>query len=126
MNSPGDSSAGSTWHDLDQAGLDLRLRDRCRGPSQRVNSVFGLSSNMNMIDFWPRCRRRDAELRGDRRLAGAGAADDQRAGAFLDAAAEQLVQLGDARTRASPPRRCRDARPRPAAGNTSRPPLLIT
>ena len=40
--------------------------------------------------------RRRHELRGQRRLAGPGRADDQRAGAALDAAAEQGVQLGDA------------------------------
>ena len=36
------------------------------------------------------------ELRRQRRLAGAGGADDQRARALFDAAAEQRVELGDA------------------------------
>ena len=69
--------------------------------------------------------RRDAELRGDGRLAGAGAADDQRAGAFLDAAAEQRVELADAPTASLsqlPRPRCSAATSR---GNTARPPLPI-
>ena len=51
---------------------------------------------MNIAACSPRVGGRDRELRGQRRLAGAGGADDQRAGALLDAAAEQRVELGDA------------------------------
>ena len=68
--------------------------------------------------FLAALRRRGAELRRDGRLAGARAADDQRAGAFLDAAAQQVVELRtpDASLAHELPPRCSAAISR---GNTS-------
>ena len=61
-------------------------------PLQRVNSVLRALVEHEDDRLLAAPGRRDAELRGDRRLAGAGAADDQRAGAVFDAAAEQRVE----------------------------------
>ena len=55
-----------------------------------------LSSKMNIAPIWPRSAAAADELRGQRRLAGARGADEERARALLDAAAQQPVQLGDA------------------------------
>ena len=67
-----------------------------------MSSVCGLSSKMNMRRVLAAPRGRGRELRGQRRLAGARRADDQRARALLDAAAEQRVELRHAARQLAP------------------------
>ena len=124
-NSPGDSSAGSICCDGRSSPASTCAARSMPRPSQRVNSVFGLSSKMNSAACWPRSRPPRANCAAMRRLAGAGGADDQRARALLDAAAQQRVQCRDAArqlARAAGRARCSAATSR---GNTSRPPRLI-
>ena len=116
-------------------GIDLDDLDQCRlrrcasrsmpRPAQRVNSVLRALVEHEDDRLLAALGGRDAELRGDRRLAGAGAADDQRAGAFLDAAAQQRVERRDARMPASSRRAAARCSAATSRGNTSRPPLRI-
>ena len=74
--------------DLDHAGLDLLFEIDAEARAAREQRVRAfVEHEHDRLLAAP--GGRDAELRGDGRLAGAGAADDQRAGAFFDAAAEQ-------------------------------------
>ena len=61
-------------------------------PRERVTRVRWLSSNRNIAERSPRAAAVHHEVRRQRRLAGAGRADQQRAGAAIQAAAEQRVQ----------------------------------
>ena len=97
-NSPGDSSAGSTCWMAISAALDVLLEGRCRAPQRASAACARLSSKMNSAASRRAAAAAATNCAAMRRLAGAGRADDQRAGAALDAAAEQLH-----RARAMPP-----------------------
>ena len=94
-NSPGDSSAGSTCCTVTRPASTCCRRSIPRPARARQQRVEALVEDEQRRALAARGRRRH-ELGGERRLAGPGRADDQRAGAPLEAAAEQRVQLGDA------------------------------
>ncbi len=69
--------------------------------------------------------RRGDELQGEGALAGAGRTEHERAGALLDAAAQQRIELGHAARHLAArrsPMRCSAATSR---GNTATPPVLM-
>ena len=85
-------------------------------PSQRVRRVLMLSSKMNSAARSPRRAAAIANCTASVDLPVPGGADEQRAGALLEAAAQQRVELRRGRSECASASTCaRDAPPRRGA-----------
>ena len=94
MSSPGDSSAGSTGRIVTRPESTPSASGMFSSAA-RVSSVAGALVEDEHRRALPARGRRGDELGRERGLAGAGGADDERARALLEPAAEQLVELGN-------------------------------
>ena len=117
------TSAGSICADHDLARpAPSSKRDAQAVARGRSEQCARLSSKAKIAACSPRAAAAAAYCDGDGRLARARRPDQQRAGAAVDAAAQQRVERRDAaRDRLAVERRVR-ARPRSAAGTPRRPP----
>ena len=95
-NSPGESSAGSTCLTT-TAPVSTCRRRSMPSAAARVEERDRALVEDEQGRLLAARRGRGGELRGERRFAGPRGADDQRAGALLDAAAEQRIELARCR-----------------------------
>ena len=108
------------------AGCRPSPADRCPSPLARSKSRPSSSSKMNIAAFRRAAERADDERQRQQRLARARRAEDERARAALDAAAEQRVELRDSLGRTVRARSRSRCSAETSRGKTRTPPVSMT